>query len=122
LTQHFQVLLTPANLPKPEKGTLNVYGVAHVDEKPSLDELFHQGIAEDPFPVKVLEKLRNGVYHTKEFSLAKCREENGLLSYCNCIYVPSHNRLHLQILQSHHDPPAVGPPRCVKTLELIDRM
>ena len=134
LTQRFQALLKPANLKKPENGTLHACadvlqndneapndGIPNDDEEHSIDELFKQGFAADPFPARVLGMLRDGVRHTREISLAECREENGRLIYRNRIYVPSHDQLRLRILRSHHDPPAVGHPGRAKTLELIDR-
>jgi len=130
LTQRFQALLKPTNLEKPKNGTLHVCadipqddnnGIPHGNEEPSLDKLFHQGLAADPFPARILGMLWDGVCHTKEISLAECQEENGRLTYRNRIYVPAHDRLRLRILQTHHDPPAFGHPGCAKTLELIDR-
>jgi hypothetical protein len=67
--------------------------------------------------------LEDGICHSREISLAECHKENTQLIYRNRIYyVPSHDQLHLRILQMHHDPPAVGHPGRAKTLELIDRV
>ena len=133
LTQRFQALLRPANLKKPENGTLHVCAdILNEDrnaqnndapndiEVPTLGTLFQQGFAADCFPGEILEMLRDGIRHTKKISLSECREENGQLVYRDRIYVPNHDQLRLRILQTHHDPPAIGHPGRGKTLELID--
>jgi len=122
LTQRFQALLKPANHEKPANGNLRIYADnRNEDEYPSLEDLFKQGSVADPFPGEVLQMLRDGTRHSREISLAECREENGRLIYRNRIYVPCHDQLRLRILQNHHDPPAIGHPGRAKTLELIDR-
>jgi transposase InsO family protein len=75
----------------------------------------------DPLPNRILELLRDGARHCKEVSLADCKEKDGRLIYCDCIYLPDHMPLRLQLLQDHHDPPAMGRPGRAKTLELLTR-
>ena len=75
----------------------------------------------DQFPGRILGLLRDGTRQCKEISLADCKEMNGRLFYRDCIFVPDHTPLQLQLLQDHHDPPTMGHPGRVKTLELLAR-
>jgi len=119
---------------KPENGTLHICAdipnenrntpnndAPNDIEVPTLGTLLQQGFAADRFPEEVLKMLWDGIHHTNQISLSKCREEIGQLVYRNRIYVPNHDQLRLRILLSHHDPPAIGHPGRTKTLKLIDR-
>jgi hypothetical protein len=75
----------------------------------------------DTFPNWILGLLRKGAKHCKEVSLADCKEKDGRLIYRDCIYVPDHMPLRLQLLQDHHHPPAMGHPGRAKTLDLLTR-
>jgi len=75
----------------------------------------------DQFPGRILGLLRDGTRQCKEISLADCKEMNGRLFYRDCIFVPDHTPLRLQLLQDHHDPPTMGYPGRAKTLELLAR-
>jgi len=75
----------------------------------------------DPFPERILGLLCDGTRRCNEISLADCKERNSRLLYRDCIYVPDHTPLRLQLLQNHHDPPAMGHPGRAKTLELLAR-
>jgi transposase InsO family protein len=86
-----------------------------------ISALLAEAYRVDPFPDRILELLRNGTRQCKEISLADCKEWNGRLVYRDCIYVPDHIPLRLQLLQDHHDPPAMGHPGRAKTLELLTR-
>ena len=122
LTQRSQTFLKPTNLVNPKDGLLHVCAdIWDNNKEPSLEDLFQQGFATDPFPAEVLRMLQDGVRHSREISLSECEEKNGRLTFRGRIYVPSHDQLCLRILQLHHDPPAVGHPGHAKTLELIDR-
>jgi len=74
-----------------------------------------------PFSERILGSLRNGTRQCRELSLADCKDKDGRLAHCDCIYVPDHIPLRLRLLQDHHDPPAMGHPGSAKTLELLAR-
>jgi len=48
-------------------------------------------------------------------------ERDSRLLYRDCVYVLDHPPLRLQMLQDHHDAPAMRHPGCAKTLELLMR-
>ena len=73
------------------------------------------------FPSRILGLLWNGTQQCKEISLAECKERDGRLLYGDSVYVPDHPPLRLQLLQDHHDPPALGHPGRAKILELLTR-
>ena len=86
-----------------------------------ISTLLAESYRADPFPARILGLLRNGARQCKEISLAECKERDGRLLYRDCVYVPDHPPLRLQMLQDHHDPPAMGHPGHAKTLELLTR-
>jgi len=86
-----------------------------------ISTLLAESYRADPFPTRILGLLRNGARQCKEISLAECKEQDGQLLYRDCVYVPDHPPLRLQLLQDHHDPPAMGHPGRAKTLELLTR-
>jgi len=75
----------------------------------------------DQFPGRIGGLWRDGTRQCKEISLANYKEMNGRLFYRDCIFVPDHTPLRLQLLQDHHDPPTMGHPERAKTLELFAR-
>jgi len=75
-----------------------------------ISTLLAESYQADPFPVRILGLLRNGARQCKEISLAECKEKDGRLLYRDCVYVPDHPPLRLQLLQDHRDPPAMGHP------------
>jgi len=107
----------------PDTGPMDVLGAERIDVpdagriSTSLAEVYQA----DPFPERILGILRNGARQCKKISLADCKERDSRLIYRDCIYVPDHVLLRLQLLQDHHDPPAVGHPERAKTLELLAR-
>jgi len=86
-----------------------------------ISTLLAESYRVDPFPTRILGLLRNGTGQCKEISLAEFKERDGRLLYRDCVYVPDHPLLRLQLLQDHHDPPAMGHPGHAKTLELLTR-
>jgi hypothetical protein len=50
-------------------------------DAPTLNRLFHEAYATDPFPNKVLQMLRDGTKQCKDITLAECEERNNLLLY-----------------------------------------
>jgi len=86
-----------------------------------ISTLFAESYQADPFPARILGLLRNGAWQCKEISLAECKKRDGQLLYRDCVYVPDHPPLRLQMLQDHHDLPAMGHPGHAKTLELLTR-
>jgi len=86
-----------------------------------ISTLLAESYQADPFPARILGLLRNGTRQCKEISLAECKEKDGRLLYRDCVYVPDHPPLRLQLLQDYHDPPAMGHPGRAKTLELLMR-
>jgi glucose dehydrogenase len=50
-------------------------------DAPTLNRLFHEAYATDPFPNKVLQMLRDSTKQCKDITLAECEERNNLLLY-----------------------------------------
>jgi hypothetical protein len=75
-----------------------------------ISDLFAKAYQVDPFTDRILGLSQNGTTQYKEISLADCKERNSRLVYCDCIYIPDHIPLRLQLLQGHHDPLAIGYP------------
>ena len=69
----------------------------------------------------MLNCLRGGSQHHNKIILGDCGEDNGHLTYRNNLYMPDHEHLHLNLMQEHYDPPAIGNPGQAKTLELLQR-
>ena len=63
----------------------------------TLEELWKEGLENDPFPSKILELLRNKVSHSKEISLAECKELQGRLHYREKLYVPDSHALRMRL-------------------------
>jgi hypothetical protein len=90
-------------------------------DAPTLNRLFHEAYATDPFPNKVLQMLRDGTKQCKDITLAECEERNNLLLYRRQIWVPDYEPLRLHLMQQHHDTPTAGHPGRSKTLEYLSR-
>ena len=87
----------------------------------SLNTLLDEAYNADPLPKKVLRMLQEGVRHSRDISLAECREVNGRLCYRGKLYVPDYHELKMRICQEHHDHPIAGHPGVAKTFNLIRR-
>jgi hypothetical protein len=48
-------------------------------DAPTLNRLFHEAYATDPFPNKVLQMLRDGTKQCKDITLAECEARNNLV-------------------------------------------
>jgi RNase H-like domain found in reverse transcriptase/Reverse transcriptase (RNA-dependent DNA polymerase)/Integrase zinc binding domain/Integrase core domain/Chromo (CHRromatin Organisation MOdifier) domain len=89
---------------------------------PSLNTLFGDGYAADPFPDHVIDLLRKGATRSKRISLAQCSVgPNNRLYYDERLFVPKHDPLRLELIRRHHDIPTAGHPGRAKTLELLCR-
>jgi len=100
---------------KPDAGQVDILGAGQIPT------LLAEAYQTDPLSGRILGLLWNSAWQCNEISLASCKERDGRLMYCNCIYVLDHVPLRLRLLQDHHDPPAVGHPGHAKTLELLAR-
>jgi hypothetical protein len=90
-------------------------------DAPTLNQLFHEAYATDPFPNKVLQMLRDGTKQCKDITLAECEERNNLLLYRRQIWVPDYEPLRLHLMQQHHNTPTARHPGRSKTLEYLSR-
>lgn len=89
--------------------------------KDPLTKLMSETYEAYPFPIKVLDMLRNKVQQSKEISLGECTNQRNWLYYRDAIYVPDYLPLQLFIPQNHHNSPAAGHPGCENALQLISR-
>ena len=96
-------------------------GQAGQPENRRIATLLAEAYQVEEFLGRILGLLHDGTRQWKEISLADCKEMNGRLFYRDCLFVPDHTPLRLQLLQDHHDPPAMGHPGRAKTLELLAR-
>ncbi|TKA50332.1 hypothetical protein B0A49_13656, partial [Cryomyces minteri] len=87
----------------------------------TLQELFQEGYAIDPFLSKVVQMLKDGTRHSKDISLSECAIVNDRLYYDGRLFVPDFDRLRLRLIQDCHNPPAAGHPGRSKTFELLSR-
>jgi transposase InsO family protein len=88
----------------------------------SLDTLFADGYAADPFPAHVITLIRQGATRSKHISLAQCSVgPDGRLYYSGLLYVPDYDPLRFELLRRHHEVPSAGHPGRAKTLELLCR-
>jgi len=106
--------------PSPDAGQPDA-GQAGQPENRRIATLLAEAYQVDEFLGPILGLLHDGTRQCKEISLADCKETNGRLFYQDCLYVPDYTPLRLQLLQDHHDPPAMGHPGRAKTLELLAR-
>jgi len=67
----------------------------NLDNTGQVSTLLEEAYQVDPFPEWILRLLRDDIRHSKEISLADCKEKNGRLVYRDCIYVPDHKLLRL---------------------------
>jgi len=129
-----QMVLKPHNLPpelrEPENVALKSLGTSDLrllansppdNGRSPLEKLFQEACDADPFLDRILQMLRDGTRQSKEISLSECKEVDGRLTYRDRIYVPASESLRLQLIQDHHNPPAIGHPGRAKTLELLSR-
>jgi Integrase zinc binding domain len=86
----------------------------------SLEMIFAEGYAADPFPDHFISLLHEGAVPSKDISLAQCSV--GLydrLHYDGFLYVPDYDPLRLELIRRHHDASSAGHPGRAKTLELL---
>ena len=90
-------------------------------EDPSIDELFIEAYAADPYPIEVLQSLKDGLRRHNNVQLSRCSEIEGRLYYDDKLWVPDHHVLQLRLVKEAHDAPVAGHPGVEVTVEHLDR-
>ena len=58
-----------------------------------LHKLFNDDYETDLFPTEILTCFQNGTQHHRKITLGECGEENGRLTYRNCLSIPEYEPL-----------------------------
>ena len=76
----------------------------------NLDCIRTKHSKQDPLVIKALREHLPG-----------WRDDNGIITFQERIYIPQDDLLRGEIIRDHHDHPAAGHPGHYKTLELVSR-
>lgn len=88
----------------------------------TLVSQLRSALESDTLGQEILHALDTNAPQHRVVDLGSCqRDQDGLLTVNNLVYVPASDQLCLQILQSHHSHPAAGHPGQAATFEQISR-
>ena len=90
-----------------------------ITDQEQLQALIITAYTEDSLTIEVIQALRTGARHLKNFPLSECELWENQVYYQDRLFIPNNDELWLRILQLCHESLLAGHSGTAKLLELI---